>query len=90
MSRPSKTQAFSLYAIRLWRMKNYLLLPIYPAVCEAMGFVPNTMVLVRIHRPYITFRALREYSDMPVETFTEKDLPPNITRKGRGPAEVTD
>ena len=73
---PITGKAHPLYAVRLWKHGNTTIFPIYHAVLKALNAVVGDLMLVRVHPPYITLRVARPESLMPVEQFTEADLPP--------------
>lgn len=73
---PITDKVHPLYAVRLWRMGKSLVFPLYTAVANALHAEQGDLLLVRVHPPYITMRVGRPDSLMPVEQFTENELPP--------------
>ena len=66
-----------LYAVRLWNHGKSVIFPLYHAVMKALNANVGDLMLVRVHPPYITLRVARPESLMPVEQFTEEELPPH-------------
>ena len=71
------SKAYPLYAARVWKWGKSTVFPLYSAVLAAIHCVPGDLLLVRVHPPYITLRVARPESVMPVEQFTDAELPPS-------------
>jgi hypothetical protein len=82
---PITDKAHPLYAARIWQMGKSVVFPIYSAVCRAIRAVPGDLLLVRVHPPYITLRVAHPEQVMPVEQFTDEELPPAWPRKSAPP-----
>jgi hypothetical protein len=74
-------KAHPLYAARIWKWGKSTVFPLYSAVCDAIRAVPGDLLLVRVHPPSITLRVAHPEQVMPVEQFTEEELPPPWPRK---------
>ena len=77
-------KAHPLYAARVWKWGKSTVFPLYSAVLAAMHCVPGDLLLVRVHPPYITLRVAHPESVMPVEQFTDAELPPSWPNKAPG------
>ncbi len=84
---PITDKAHPLYAVRIWRAGKSVVFPIYQAVLQAIHAMPGDLLLVRVHPPYITVRVARPESLMPVEQFTDQELPPEWPKKAAAPDE---
>ena len=74
---PITSKAHPLYAVRLWTWGKGIVLPVYAAVLEALHAKAGDLMLVRVHPPYITLRVVHPETLMPVEQFTDRELPPS-------------
>jgi len=65
-----------LYIVKIWRMGNSIVFPLYKAVLEAIHAAPDALLLCRVHPPYVTFRVAHPDILLGVERFTADELPP--------------
>jgi hypothetical protein len=65
-----------LYLVKIWRSGSSVVFPLYKALLASLHATPDDLLLVRVHPPYVTFRIAHPEQIMPVERFTEEDLPP--------------
>jgi hypothetical protein len=70
-----------LYLVKIWRMGSSVVFPLYKALLEALHASPDDLLLVRVHPPYVTFRIAHPDQVMPVDNFTEAELPPSWPKK---------
>lgn len=57
---------FPVYAARVWKMGKSVVFPLFKDVMTAVGAVPGSLLLVKVHPPYVTFRVVRPGEDVPV------------------------
>jgi hypothetical protein len=51
--------------------------PVCRELMAAMSASEGDLVLVRVHLPYVTFRLAGTERNLPVNTFTPEELPPD-------------
>jgi antitoxin component of MazEF toxin-antitoxin module len=66
-----------LYVSKIWKIGNSVGFPLYKALLKAIHANIGDMLLVRVHPPYVTFRVAHPDQLVPVERFTEEELPPD-------------
>jgi hypothetical protein len=54
------------YAARVWKMGKSVVFPLYRDVMDAIGAEPGSLILIKVHPPYVTFRVVRVGEDIPV------------------------
>jgi hypothetical protein len=70
-----------LYLVKIWRMGSSVVFPLYKALLAALHATPDDLLLVRVHPPYVTFRVAHPEQVMPIEHFTQEELPPSWPQK---------
>lgn len=71
-----------LYAGRLWKMGTSVVFPIYKSVMAALGAKEGSLVLVRVHPPYATFRVIPPNEAVDLKNMDLSELPPSQIPKG--------
>jgi hypothetical protein len=70
-----------LYLVKIWKMGSGAVIPLYKRVLEALHASVDDLLLIRVHPPYVTFRIIHAEQSMPVERFTDEELPPDWPKK---------
>ena len=67
-------KAHKLYAVRLWKMRDSVIFPLYGAVCKAIHAYAGDLVLVWVHPPFITLRLADLGNIRPADHFQRDEL----------------
>jgi hypothetical protein len=54
-----------------------MVFPIHKWLMQILGARANDQVLVRVHKPFVTFRVISPDDVLPVSGFTVDELPPS-------------
>jgi hypothetical protein len=65
-----------LFCVKIAQWGRSTVISLHSRMLEAIGAKVGDLLLVRVHPPYVTFRVAHPEAQIPVGTFTEKDLPP--------------
>ena len=86
MERNGKTvEPSPIYIARVWKQHNSTVFPLCKLACKLLGVTPGQKVLIRVHPPYVTFRLVDPDELLPVDGFTQQELPPIWPRRQQQP-----
>lgn len=78
-----------IYVARIWKQGSATVFPLCKLACKLLGATPGQKVLIRVHKPYVTFRLIDPDELIPVGGFTSGELPPSWPRRAT-PAPASD
>jgi hypothetical protein len=60
-----------------WRVGNGVVFPLYKVVRTALNWHPGTLLIARVHVPYLTLRLAQPERIIPLDNFGPEVLPPS-------------
>jgi hypothetical protein len=60
-----------------WAQGNGVVFPLYKVVRTALHWAPGTLLIARVHAPYLTLRRAQPERIIPLDNFGPEVLPPS-------------